>query len=156
MIRKQGIMRYRSVIGTLVILCFAVGCDSGPVIAPVSGVVKVDGKPLETGTIMFHPTSGRPAVANIDKQGRYELQTYEPGDGALLGNYKVTVEAFFTKNAPPTPTSLEDEASMPVQRGPRPVTISLVPEDYGDETATPLKATVEDKDNEINFEIPAP
>lgn len=154
---KKSNLKYPQAILVLVcLLSFVSGCDNGPVVAPVQGIVKLDGKPLRTGTIMFYPEQGRPAVANISEDGHYELQTYQPGDGALLGSYRVTVEAFETKNAPPAPKSLEDEAAMATQTVQEPVTRSLVPEEYGDKATTPLKATVEDNNNEINFEIPAP
>lgn len=53
-----------------------VGCFGGPAAATVSGEVKVDGKPLERGTITFAPADGQGAPASgIIERGRYEVQT---------------------------------------------------------------------------------
>jgi hypothetical protein len=61
---------------------------------PISGNVKVNGAPLEKGTITFNPTTpeGRAATGSIEN-GRYSLTTVTPNDGALPGSYKVTVVA---------------------------------------------------------------
>jgi hypothetical protein len=69
-----------------------VGCSDGrPERVPVSGVVKIDGVPLTQGSITFLPTKGRVSFGQLDDQGRFELMTYEPGDGAPLGMSKVAV-----------------------------------------------------------------
>ncbi len=44
-----------------------------PKLAPVHGVVTMDGKPLANATVRFIPESGRPSVGVTDEQGRYEL-----------------------------------------------------------------------------------
>src|SRR3954454_1162514 len=61
----------------------------------VSGTVTLKGQPLEKGRIDFHPVdreNGRPASGEI-QGGSYSLTTAVPGDGALPGQYKVTVTA---------------------------------------------------------------
>jgi hypothetical protein len=52
------------------------GCGSGPATATVSGAVRVDGAPVETGTVSYAPLdgTGAPATAEI-KGGRYEVRT---------------------------------------------------------------------------------
>ena len=40
---------------------------------------------------MFVGDSGRPAGSSIDSQGHFSLTCYEPGDGAMLGKYRVKV-----------------------------------------------------------------
>lgn len=84
------------------------GCGSGrPETVPVSGVVTLDGKPIEGANVMLYPDTGelagagtqgkksdavgRPAVGATDKDGKFTLETFEPGDGALPGKYKVGV-----------------------------------------------------------------
>jgi hypothetical protein len=76
------------------------GC--GPVekvkLWPVSGSVKVAGKPLTTGWITFHPDeargnkSSRLPVAEIQPDGTYVLSTNRK-PGALAGFYKIVVAA---------------------------------------------------------------
>src|SRR5262249_46379537 len=62
--------------------------------SPVSGMVRLNGRPLAAGTITLHPTDpkGRLATGAI-RDGRYAMTTVNPEDGALPGIYKVTIEA---------------------------------------------------------------
>src|SRR6187402_2127746 len=84
------------------------GCGSKhPLTAPVKGKITIDGKPVTTGRISFHPVSGeRPALANIQPDGSYSLTTFEDGDGALLGRHKVSIKSTRIENAPPPPKDL--------------------------------------------------
>jgi hypothetical protein len=71
------------------------GCGSG--LAPVKGVVTLDGKPLPNASVVFisQESGGRDASGFTDARGVFQLTTYRPGDGALPGalpgRYKVTV-----------------------------------------------------------------
>ena len=86
-------------LGLLWVACLAaVGCDSRPSVAPVRGVVKMDGKPLPGGRVMFSPIAsgdekivGKSAIGQIQKDGSFVLSTYEDGDGALIGSHHPTV-----------------------------------------------------------------
>lgn len=70
------------------VVLVAVGCGGGPERAPVSGTVKLDGKPLTTATVIFVPQAGGPyAKGAIDPDGTYELQTDDGKDVAVLGSY---------------------------------------------------------------------
>jgi hypothetical protein len=68
---------------------------TGPGMAQVSGKVTYKGQPVPKGTVTFLPSSpgGRNATGAIMPDGSYKLQTENPGDGALLGEYKVTIYA---------------------------------------------------------------
>jgi hypothetical protein len=76
------------------------GCNASKheILVPVSGTIKVDGKPLTVGWITFYPdeaagnTSSRLPLAQIAKDGTYELTTNSK-PGALPGFYKVVVVA---------------------------------------------------------------
>lgn len=61
---------------------------------PVSGIVKLDGQPVQGAVVTFHPEqgSGRVASGTTDSEGRFALTTLESGDGAFPGDYKVTVQ----------------------------------------------------------------
>lgn len=67
------------------------GCESGPPTAPVSGVVTLDGVPLEFGYVMFQPNTGQPAQGVIQSDGSFELMSLAPGDGAQIGTHRVSV-----------------------------------------------------------------
>ncbi|TWU28375.1 carboxypeptidase-like regulatory domain-containing protein [Bythopirellula polymerisocia] len=69
-----------------------VGCGQGVEMAPVSGVVNVDGQPVAGAGVTFIPVDGgRPAWATTDEAGRFELSSKDPGDGARVGDYLVTL-----------------------------------------------------------------
>ena len=59
----------------------------------VSGKVTYKGEPVKKGNINFIPTDpdGHGATGLIT-DGQYSLSTLNPGDGALPGTYKVTVD----------------------------------------------------------------
>jgi len=62
---------------------------------PVSGTVTYHDRPVEKGQIQFlpaDPQKQRPANGFIEN-GHYTLTTLTPGDGALPGDYKVTIKA---------------------------------------------------------------
>jgi len=82
-----------SFLAASIVALLACGCgDSGPQMAPVSGVVTVDGAPVANAAVMFVPEAGgRPATGLTDAEGKFSLETMEPGDGALVGKHKVTV-----------------------------------------------------------------
>lgn len=77
--------------------CLGCGGD-GPATHPVSGVVTLDGTPVEGATVTFHPagSEGRSATGTTDASGKYELSTMARGDGAMLGSYRVTIAKYET------------------------------------------------------------
>src|SRR5262245_13848145 len=78
------------------------GCGKGEVggdkLVPVAGKVTVNGKPLTTGPVTFHPDTAKGnntphiPVGALDAEGNYKLASATKG-GAPLGWYKVTVTA---------------------------------------------------------------
>src|SRR4051812_41535360 len=82
------------------IVCAGIfGCSSGGTkLTPVAGKVTVDGAPLATGSVTFHPDAAKGnntphiPVGSLDAQGNYKLVSATK-DGAPLGWYKVTVSA---------------------------------------------------------------
>ena len=107
--------------------------------APVTGTVTIGGQPANAFTVIFHPAKGRPATGTTDAQGRFTLTTFESGDGAVLGDHIITVTDAFP-NGPPAMGRIT--ANM-----------TRVPLVYSSEKTTPLKATVEDKRNEVVLEL---
>lgn len=77
------------------------GCTPGP--TRQRGVVTVDGVPLAKASVTFIPTDDtkRPASGTTDEDGRFELMTLNPGDGAMAGEYKVIVKPGTTGGLPP-------------------------------------------------------
>jgi hypothetical protein len=55
--------------------------------------VTYKGKPVAGATVVFLcPGAPRLAVGKTDERGEYKLTTYEPNDGAMIGNHVVTVK----------------------------------------------------------------
>jgi hypothetical protein len=77
----------------------ALGCGGGGdfEVAPVRGVVTVDGKPLAGGRLMFAPVAngsvkaGKTGFADIQADGTYTVSTYGSEDGAVVAEHWVTV-----------------------------------------------------------------
>src|SRR5262249_49326670 len=99
----------------------------------------------------FSPTDGRRlAIGEIGVDGTYSLTTFEPGDGAFVGEHKVTIS--IARSLPPRkpPTDLTGEGHAPP-----PGVVWIVPEKYSIEGQSGLTATVErGKANAIDFPLP--
>ncbi|MDX1962672.1 MAG: hypothetical protein SFX18_05935 [Pirellulales bacterium] len=65
---------------------------------PVEGRLLVNNQPLPHAQIILHPSAaGSPALAaraQTDKEGNFTVTTYETGDGAATGEYKITVQHY--------------------------------------------------------------
>ena len=75
------------------------GCSSSNKPVEVNGVVLLDNEPVAEATVLFIPDGnvGQPAHGMTDENGKFQLTTFKENDGAIPGNYKVTV----TKSVPP-------------------------------------------------------
>lgn len=85
-----------------VVMVFAaagvVGCGDAAM-APVTGVVTMDGKPVADAIVVFQPqpADGEPyasttrAMARTDAGGVYQLSTIDRHDGAAVGTHKVSI-----------------------------------------------------------------
>jgi len=115
---------------------------SGPEMARVSGTVTYQGKPVPKGTVSFVATdpSRRNATGQLDQNGYYQLQTEEPGDGAVVGDYDVSLYAHEEK-------ILDYRPKVPVKPQ------RLIPEKYENPKTSNLKRTVKSGSNTFNFEL---
>jgi hypothetical protein len=85
-------MRYFSLIVLASLLISGCANSDRPKLAKVSGTVTLDKMPVEGAAVMFMPVGGgRPAQGLTDAQGKFTLTTFEDGDGAIIGEHKVTV-----------------------------------------------------------------
>lgn len=58
----------------------------------VTGTVTMAGGAVAGASVTFSPIEGQPvAFAMTDSEGKYTLTTYDAGDGAVEGSYKVMV-----------------------------------------------------------------
>jgi len=106
----------------LIALLADAGCSPNPKLptVPAAGTVTYKGEPVEGAEITFmplSPESGKPALAVTDAQGRFTLQTSAGGtakaDGALVGEYSVTVVKRLLGPSPVTQMSQSDWKHLP-------------------------------------------
>lgn len=67
-------------------------------LAPVSGRITLDGKPLAGGSVVVQPVAppgsviaGKGSVAFCDADGRYQLETIDGKPGAVIGEHRVRI-----------------------------------------------------------------
>ena len=138
-------------------LPLTIGCGpSRPAMAPVSGKILQKGQPLEGATVVFVSAGGgRPSMGVTDAEGKFTLEAFNKGDGAVVGNHVVTVSKYAKSHIVPlkndeTGITFRSEAERMTYYNPP----SLLPDRYGNEVQTPFRATVtSDGPNDFTFEI---
>lgn len=131
------------------------GCQDSK-LGSVTGVVSIDGKPVEMASVSFIPDFGRASVGSTNEKGEYVLNYTSSKKGALIGKHKVTIS---TKYVAETNYSLQTYS----EEGPIKPTRSdvvkskgrkeMLPKKYRDRNTTELTAVVEPGSNEINFKL---
>ena len=86
-------LRFSSLLLICLMGCSSAGSGALP-LHPVTGTLKVDGKPLEATSVALMPvdiaSKAKPAVGMTDKDGNFKIATN--GDrGAAAGSYKVVL-----------------------------------------------------------------
>lgn len=86
--------RVATIVTSILLLTAVAGCSDGrPERVPVSGQVLIDGVPLKHGYVRFVPKGARPSGGKLDENGRFTLESYDGGDGAVSGTHQVSVAA---------------------------------------------------------------
>lgn len=87
------LLRHRLLCCAACTVLVGLGCSGSANLHPVSGVVTLEGKPLANTRVTFNPTdsAGRMAFGQTDSEGQFKLTTFNHNDGALPGQYKVTI-----------------------------------------------------------------
>ncbi len=150
-----------------------VGCGdklSGPATEPVSGVVTLDGTPVPQANVVFLPDAknGKPASGVTDENGRYELTTFNPKDGAMAGSYKVMITKAKAENTSDVDLSgLSEEEALEKaaeeyyssdaykKQGSRQAdqVVNLIPANYGNVVQSGLTASVAKGKNTFDFAL---
>jgi hypothetical protein len=101
--------------------CFALvvisnaGCSkSGPELAPVSGRITLDGKPLEKADVLFQPGSQPPSSGRTDADGRYVLAYKRGVMGGHVGSnsVQITISPDVVPNPPNIPARYNYESKL--------------------------------------------
>jgi hypothetical protein len=142
------------------------GCSKSdrPDIAFASGRVTLDGNPVEGASVSFEPVGGgRPCSGMTDADGVYKITSYEPFDGAPVGDHNVAIIKISGEGSS-VPAGEDPTMSLSNISGPgaekkddkQPETIYLVPRKYGSVKTSNLKVTVPSGgSSELNFELTA-
>jgi hypothetical protein len=153
--------------GLMFLVLTAAGCSSKYKPVPVSGVVTLDGKPLEGANVFFYAVGdakeGRTAQGVTDKNGEFRLSTLGKDDGALRWDYKVVIHKYVPTlpnlkkpEFPHTPEGKAQEDDWRYKnfesKGIQPFKNAL-PAKYGDTNSTPLTCKVEGPIAGVPFEL---
>lgn len=143
---RQSIVRLSAAALLLAVAC---GCGSNrPKAVPAKGTVTYKNEPVEGAAVMFQRERARPATGQTDADGNFTLTTFEPNDGAIPGDYVVTITKF--ESLPESTGDAGREPPKPAAGPPK----SLIPQKYGDPKASGLKETVAAPGpNEFTFEL---
>jgi hypothetical protein len=92
------------------------GCSqSGPEVAPVSGRVTLDGRPLASADVSFQPDGAqRASSGRTDADGRYQLMFKRGQPGALAGEHtvRISISRELVRNPPPIPARYDTQSEL--------------------------------------------
>jgi len=128
-----------------------VGCSEQQELAPVTGIVTVDGEPVANAQVLFMSSQHRPAAGETDANGRYVLSTYKNGDGAAIGSHNVTVTARPTIRVSPAGGSEPPGSTRPMPQ--RQGDIAPVPEKYSNAAQPLISVEVKPGENDIPLKL---
>jgi hypothetical protein len=142
--RGAGLGRFTGIVTALAVVCVsslaASGCRQSDM-APVSGRVTFEGRPVPKAIVRFLPELRPMAAAGTDDDGRYRLTTRRPMDGAYIGRHKVVVAPWMPGTGDTSGVTAEPE---------RPD----IPKIVRDTDSTPLAVEVTAKGpNEFDFDL---
>lgn len=127
----------------LVIAICAAGCtkSDNPKTYPVTGKVTYRGQAVANGIVLLTPDeNGHAATGNLEKDGTFELTTFQKGDGAVPGKYQVAVQVFPAEGAGLPGAEFAGK--------PPPV-----PRKYMSADSSGLTAEIKESDNHLEFSL---
>jgi hypothetical protein len=142
-----------SIVAVLVVVCCLpiAGCwgrvdkfaARRPKTYPANGRVLWNGEPTEGVLVSLDSKSHNlSAVGRTDSTGRFTLKTFNPADGAAVGEHGVRLEKIEITG--------HDANGTPIE-------VSVMPAQYADAKTSGLTATVVEKGkNEFTFEVTGP
>ena len=121
-------------------------------------------RPVAQATVTFIGVDGKRVAAGLtDANGKYTLTTFQKGDGAVPGEYRVKVEKFERAAGPSSTSASETKGPAedknyvpPPEMAPgatAPLPKNLLPAKYADPNTLGLTATVKEGPNEFNFTV---
>lgn len=83
------------------------GVPDQPPLGTVTGVITLDGKPLEFVEVTFSPEVGRPSDGDTNSLGEYELTYVQDIKGAKVGKHTIMVRSGKVDNSKLTPVEIK-------------------------------------------------
>jgi hypothetical protein len=129
-----------------------------------TGTVTLNGKPVEGATVTFYPVNGLGSSVGVtDSSGKYSLTTFRSNDGAVPGQYKVSIVKV-PPGAPPVKSPLPAgqlaSGDLDASYAPPPVTNipeqdssgpkSEIPAQYANADTSALRGTITESDDNVN------
>ncbi|MGQ9606295.1 MAG: hypothetical protein ACUVTW_08845 [Thermogutta sp.] len=162
---QRYVGRMAVVLSGLAVAAIVLGgaCNRGsnkPKTYPVTGTVTLNGKPVPGATVNFTPKEQAPpgqsgpqaASAVTDEQGKYQIGTFAKGDGALPGEYLVSVTKY--EGGGPTGGGGSEEEYRPPRPGEEsPVPKNVLPQQYANPNTSGLSVKVEAKANTYDITL---
>jgi hypothetical protein len=134
----------------LLSLLLPFGCGKSYKLAPVSGRVMMDNRPLANAEVCFYPTGGKDlpySVGITDDQGNYELHLGESDSpGAVPGEHHVTISLDLRRDKAKSKMRVESGGRMPTKLG------DLVPAQYNRQSKLTCTVPPEGK-KDANFDL---
>jgi hypothetical protein len=122
------------------------GCAGGsdrPATVSVGGKVTYNGQPVEGAGIQFVIKEGsRSAFGTTNAAGEFTLTTFEPGDGAVPGDYTIIVTKLEGAGKQLEETSPDSAGAMTTEAEDAAEPKPLLPLKYASAAESPLKVTV--------------
>lgn len=126
------------------ILIAAGGCGSDKkefTLAPVSGKVTFNKKPLANATVTFVPNDGGPSsTGKTDKDGKFTMKTADKADGAVVGSHRVMITTLDEEEDSENPDEIDYSKK------------EKIPERYNANTELTFKVP-EDGSTSANFDL---
>ncbi|RMF88639.1 MAG: carboxypeptidase regulatory-like domain-containing protein [Planctomycetota bacterium] len=134
------------------VLLLVIGCNRGPNVGLVEGVVTLDGQPVPNAMVTFSPIDGgMSSTGTTDENGHYTL-VFPGGKGAVVGRHKVSVRSMPKSEGGGAAVSSDDPSYYDAQQSPNTTkTVEPIPAKYN--TNTTLEYEVKKGTNVINLEL---
>jgi hypothetical protein len=123
-----------------------------PKTTKIEGTITYNGSALEGATVTLVPKTlpGEAHTANgafgkSDASGKFTMMTFEPGDGAVPGEYQIMVQKFEVVAA--TGSDSEENYVPPEEGQSTPAPKSLIPDKYTQIKTSGLTATIPDAES---------
>ncbi|MFM7289642.1 MAG: hypothetical protein ACKO6B_00225 [Planctomycetia bacterium] len=141
-----GPRRYVAALIAIMVIAAAAGCGRSDM-GRVSGVVTYKGAPVADAIVSFKPKNRPMAIGRTDESGRFTLNTFAKGDGAVKGPSQVRIEPWA-----PAPNTFPEpgQKPAPIKEPERPD----IPKKFRQEDTSGLTVEViGGRRNEFSFEL---